>query len=75
LGVLQKQTQSPLGLEADRPWMLEAALRDWTVLRALQNRSWSSDKALMLEVVQCSWEALAVASPSESTLKIKDGAR
>jgi hypothetical protein len=55
--------------------MLEAALRDWTVLRALQNRSWSSDKALMLEVVQCSWEALAVASPSESTLKIKDGAR
>jgi hypothetical protein len=50
------------------PWVLKqigarvlaVAFRDWTVLRALQNRSWSSDKALMLEVVQCSWEALAM---------------
>ena len=56
-----RAASSSVVFDADRAWILESALRDWTVLQC-HSSPWSSDKALMLAVVQCWWEALAVAS-------------
>jgi hypothetical protein len=53
--------------KAGRDWVLEYATRDWTIVHDLAaadgDAGWSSDKELMLEVVQWWWEALEAASP------------